>query len=180
MANYYHIDIESNNLTADVAAEILVYVGNHHIISDFQYCHGEYINGKVGGKLYMYIRGISDFSNILEKYKITDEEVILEDEFERAYKYMNDKPIIFLNELLELSNIENEYAFGNIQKNETNWELVLIHSPKLGYTEIHYDDYKMCRVKSFSYGEAGLLIDLEPLPDFISNDTNVLNYKWED
>ena len=58
--------------------------------------------------------------------------------------------------------------------------LILIHSPKLGYTEIHYDDYKMCRVKSFSYGEEGLLIDLEPLPDFVLNNTEAPDYRWEE
>lgn len=98
MANYYYIDIESNNLTADVAAEILTYVGNHHTINNFQYCHGEYVNGKVGGKLYMYIRGISDFSNILKKYNIQDDEIKCEDEFERAWtaifeQYFVDLPI---------------------------------------------------------------------------------------
>lgn len=91
MANYYHIDIESNNLTADVAAEILTYVGNHHKINNFQYYHGEYVNGKVGGKLYMYIRGISDFSNILKKHDIQDNEIKCIDEFE--YFYQNAKPV---------------------------------------------------------------------------------------
>ena len=98
MANYYHIDIESNNLTADVAAEILTYIGKHHTISDFRYYHGECINGKVGGKLYMYIRGISDFSNILEKYNIQDDEIKCKNEFEHAWtaifeQYFADLPI---------------------------------------------------------------------------------------
>jgi hypothetical protein len=91
MANYYHIDIESNNLTADVAAEILTYIRNHHSISDFRYYRGKCVNGKIGGKLYMYIRGISDFSNILKKYNIQDDEIKCEDEFEFFYK--NAQPV---------------------------------------------------------------------------------------
>lgn len=175
MANYYYVDINSNNLTAEAASEILKYTGEHHKVTNFTY-H----DGKIGGELHMYIRGLPNIVSILKKYGIAGDEVKWEDEFDAVYNHMNDKPVVFLNELLALSNIENDYAFGSIQKNETNWKLVLIHSPKLGYTEIHYDEYKMCRVMGFSYGEGGLLIDLEPLPDSTPNSIKASDYKWEE
>ena len=180
MANYWYVDINSNNLTAEAASEILKYTGENHLIRNFSYNHGNYVDGKFGGELHMNTRGLPNIISILEKYGITEEEMKWEDEFDAVYNHMNDKPVVFLSELLDLSNIENDYAFGSIQKSETNWELILIHSPKLGYTEIHYDDYKMCRVKSFSYGEEGLLIDLEPLPDFVLNNTEAPDYRWEE
>lgn len=180
MANYWYIDINSNNLTAEAAGEILKYTGENHLIRSFSYNHDNYVDGKFGGELHMNTRGLPNIVGILEKYGITEDEMKWEDEFDAVYNHMNDKPIVFLNELLDLSNIKNEYAFGSVQKSETNWELILIHSPKLGYTEINYNDYKMCRVKSFSYGEAGLLIDLEPLPELVHKDTNMTGYKWEE
>ena len=81
MANYWYIDINSNNLTAEVASEILKYTGENHFIRYFNYQHGVCMNGKVGGELHMNTRDLPNITSILEKYNITEDEIRLEDEF---------------------------------------------------------------------------------------------------
>lgn len=94
MANYYYVDINSNNLTAEVASEILKCTGKNHLICDFTYYNDDYN----GGKLHMYTRGLPNIFSILENYGITEDEVKCEDEFERAWRgifeqYFVDLPI---------------------------------------------------------------------------------------
>lgn len=94
MANYYYVDINSSNLTAEVASEILKCTGKNHLICDFTYYNGDYD----GGKLHMYTRGLPNIFSILENYGITEDEVKCEDEFERAWRgifeqYFVDLPI---------------------------------------------------------------------------------------
>ena len=81
MANYYYVDINSDNLTAEAASEILKYTGENHLIRSFAYHHGEYI----GGELHMYTRGLPNIISILEKYEITEDEIKWEDEFKRFW-----------------------------------------------------------------------------------------------
>ena len=85
MANYWYVDINSNNLTADAASEILKYTGENHLIRSFNYNHGNYVNGKLGGELHMNTRGLPNIVSILEKYGITENEMKWEDEFEVAW-----------------------------------------------------------------------------------------------
>lgn len=134
MANYYHIDIESNNLTADVAAEILTYIGNHHTISDFRYYHGEYVNGKVSGKLYMYIRGISDFSNILKKYNIQDNEIKCEDEFEHAWTAIFEQ---------YFANLPITKEYHSILEKNVNEEVIQLDWDGKNWSELE-DYFKTC------------------------------------
>lgn len=98
MANYYYVDINSDNLTAEAASEILKYADKNHLVRDFAYRHGEYKAGKIGGELHLYIRGLPDIVSILEKYGITEDEIKWEDEFDQAWtaifeQYFVDLPI---------------------------------------------------------------------------------------
>ena len=85
MANYGYVDINSNNLTVEAASEILKYTGENHLIRSFNYNHGNYVNGKLGGELHMNTRGLPNIVSILEKYGITENEMKWEDEFEVAW-----------------------------------------------------------------------------------------------
>lgn len=85
MANYWYVDINSNNLTAEAASEILKYTGESHLIRSFNYNHGACVNGKIGGELHMNTRGLPNIVSILEKYGITEDEIKWEDEFESAW-----------------------------------------------------------------------------------------------
>ena len=98
MANYYYVDINSDNLTAEVASEILKYTGKNHLICNFTYSNGEYNDGKIGGELHMYTRGLPNIISILENYGITEDEIKWKDEFDRAWtaifeQYFVDLPI---------------------------------------------------------------------------------------
>lgn len=98
MANYWYVDINSNNLTAEAASEILKYTGENHFIRSFNYQHGNCVNGKVGGEIHMNTRGLPNITSILEKYDITEDEIKWEDEFESAWtaifeQYFADLPI---------------------------------------------------------------------------------------
>ena len=85
MANYWYINIKSNNLTVEAASEILKYTGENHLIRSFDYIHGNYVDGKLGGELHMNTRGLPNIVSILEKYGITEDEMKWEDEFESAW-----------------------------------------------------------------------------------------------
>lgn len=85
MANYWYVDINSNNLTAEAASEILKYTGENHLIRSFSYNHGNYVDGKFGGELHMNTRGLPNITSILEKYGITEDEMKWEDEFNAFY-----------------------------------------------------------------------------------------------
>lgn len=98
MANYWYVDINSNNLTAEAASEILKYTGENHLIRSFNYNHGNYVDGKFGGELHMNTRGLPNIISILEKYDITEDEMKWEDEFKVAWtaifeQYFADLPI---------------------------------------------------------------------------------------
>lgn len=85
MANYWYINIKSNNLTVEAASEILKYTGENHLIRSFDYIHGNYVDGKLGGELHMNTRGLPNITSILKKYDITEDEIKWEDEFESAW-----------------------------------------------------------------------------------------------
>lgn len=98
MANYWYVDINSNNLTAEAASEILKYTGENHLIRSFSYYHGNFTDGKFGGELHMNTRGLPNIVSILEKYGITEDELKWEDEFENAWtsifrQYFDSLPI---------------------------------------------------------------------------------------
>lgn len=97
--NNYYIEIKSKNLTAEAAAEIIKFIGENHMIMNSRYYHEfDDTKKKFGGDLFMFIRGCSDISDILEKYQISWDDVKIEDEFERAWnaifeQYFLDLPI---------------------------------------------------------------------------------------
>ena len=98
LANYWYVDINSNNLTAEAASEILKYTGENHLIRSFSYYHGNFVDGKFGGELHMNTRGLPNIVSILEKYGITEDEMKWEDEFEVAWtaifeQYFTNLPI---------------------------------------------------------------------------------------
>lgn len=98
MANYWYINVKSNNLTVEAASEILKYTGENHLIRSFHYHHGDCVDGKLGGEVHMNTRGLPNIVAILEKYGITEDEMKWEDEFDSAWtaifeQYFVDLPI---------------------------------------------------------------------------------------
>ena len=89
MANYYYVEINSEKLTAALAAEILAFIGKNGGVHNFNYYDGH---------LDYYTRGLENISEIIRPYNFTDEEVKIEDEFDRAWTaifehYFIDLPI---------------------------------------------------------------------------------------
>ena len=76
MANYFYTEIHSEKLTAAIAAEILTKIGSERPINNFTY---------YDGNLECYTRGLTNISDILNAYGFTNEEVKIEDEFERFW-----------------------------------------------------------------------------------------------
>lgn len=73
MANYYYVTIKSNKMTQDVAQEIFQLMNEKCKIRYFNFCEGQ---------LKYNTRGLVDIINILQKYGLTDEDIIIKDEFE--------------------------------------------------------------------------------------------------
>lgn len=105
MANYWYINIKSNNLTVEAASEILKYTGENHLIRSFDYIHGNYVDGKLGGELHMNTRGLPNIISILEKYGITEDEIEWEDEFDR---FWNNLPPEEYEQICEEGRAETE------------------------------------------------------------------------
>lgn len=105
MANYWYINIKSNNLTVEAASEILKYTGENHLIRSFDYIHGNYVDGKLGGELHMNTRGLPNIISILEKYGITEDEIKWEDEFDR---FWNNLPPEEYEQICEEGRAETE------------------------------------------------------------------------
>ena len=80
MANYFYTEIHSEKLTAAIAAEILAKIGAERSINNFTY---------YDGNLECYTRGLTNISDVLNSYGFTNEEVKVEDEFE---KFWNSLP----------------------------------------------------------------------------------------
>lgn len=112
MANYWYINIKSNNLTVEAASEILKYTGENHLIRSFDYIHGNYVDGKLGGELHMNTRGLPNIISILEKYGITEDEIKWEDEFER---FWNNLPPEEYEQICEEGRAETEAKSEKIQ-----------------------------------------------------------------
>lgn len=77
MANYYYVEIKSEKLTQEAAAEIFNHIMHHQRVRWFDFSEG--------GIIKYNSRGLEDVSEILEKYGITEEEIKIEDEFKRIY-----------------------------------------------------------------------------------------------
>ena len=92
MANYYYVKIESEKLTQRAVAEIFNYLTEN--------CRVRWFDFSEGGLIKYNTRGLTDIGEILEKYEITDEEVEVEDEFERFYNTLPPE---------ELKRMEEEY-----------------------------------------------------------------------
>ena len=76
VANYFYTEIHSEKLTAAIAAEILTKIGSERPINNFTY---------YDGNLECYTRGLTNISDILNAYGFTNEEVKIEDEFEKFW-----------------------------------------------------------------------------------------------
>lgn len=84
MANYFYTEIHSEKLTAAIAAEILAKIGTERPINNFTYYDGH---------LMCYTRGLTNISDILNSYGFTDEEVKVEDEFERFWNSLSSEEL---------------------------------------------------------------------------------------
>jgi hypothetical protein len=76
LANYYAITIDSEKMKAKVAAKLLERIGEHNLIQNFSFHDGH---------MFSYTRGCPDIADILTEYNFTNEEVKIEDEFERFW-----------------------------------------------------------------------------------------------
>lgn len=123
LANYWNIDIKSNNLTAEAAGDILKYMGEHHLIRYFSYSHGEYANGKIGGELHSDTRGLPNIAHILKKYGIAEDEVKWEDEFDRFWNSLPPEEFERICNEAKAKTVvaENNVSNGNNNASEYNW-----------------------------------------------------------
>lgn len=81
MANYYWVQLHSEKITQEVAAEIFIRLSSSCLVRHYNYTEGGHISYNS--------RGLIDISDILEKYYIDEEELEIEDEFERFYKSLS-------------------------------------------------------------------------------------------
>ena len=80
MANYYYGSIKSNKLTQEAAIEIFDVMATNRIRSFVFY---------EGGKIDFNTRGYPEkLDEKLESLGITDNEIEVEDEFERVYRFL--------------------------------------------------------------------------------------------
>lgn len=77
MANYYYVKINNEKLTQEAAAEIFDILSKN--------CYVRYFNYGDGGHISYNTRGLIDIRSVLEKYYVDEEEMEIEDEFERFY-----------------------------------------------------------------------------------------------
>ena len=85
MANYYYVEIKSKKIDSKAAVEIFNYIMRHRRVRWFDFSEG--------GIIKYNSRGLEDISEILEKYGITEEEVKVEDEFERFYNSISPEEL---------------------------------------------------------------------------------------
>lgn len=88
MANYYVINIDSEKLTHNAAADMLKYIGEHNFIRDFNYSHSREHNG---GHLFIDTRGLPYIIDILEAHNIPEADVTIEDEFTRFWNSLSEE-----------------------------------------------------------------------------------------
>ena len=79
MANFYYVTIESDKMTQEVASEIFLEMAKKNLIRHFDFCQGY---------LKYNTRGLTDITEILERYGFTDEEIEVKDEFQLLYETM--------------------------------------------------------------------------------------------
>ena len=78
MANYYYVDIKSEKMNQDIANEIFNVISSKNRIRRFSFSEGY---------LSYNSRGLTDITDILNKYNFNDEEdeISIKDEFELVY-----------------------------------------------------------------------------------------------
>lgn len=81
MANYYYVTIKSDKMTQEVANKIFQEMADKNKIRHFNF---------IEGCLYYNTRGLTDISSILNDYGFTDEDIEVEDEFQRLKKSLED------------------------------------------------------------------------------------------
>ena len=79
MANYYYVTIESEKMTQEVANEIFNVISSKNRIRRFSFNEGY---------LSYNSRGLTDITDILNKYNFNDEEdeISVKDEFQLVYE----------------------------------------------------------------------------------------------
>ena len=78
MANYYYVTIKSDKVTQEVANEIFNVISEKNRVRSFDFIEA--------GVVSYNTRGLTDITEILNKYGFTDEEIEVKDEFTRAYE----------------------------------------------------------------------------------------------
>lgn len=106
MANYYYVEIKSKKIDSKAAVEIFNYIMRHQRVRWFDFSEG--------GIIKYNSRGLEDISEILEKYGITEEEVKVEDEFERFYNSLSSEELKQMEEEAKI-NKKNKKNFQKLQ-----------------------------------------------------------------
>ena len=83
MSNYYWVRLDNENLTQEAAAEIFTELSKHCFVRNFSYSEG--------GSISYNTRDLIRLDSILEKYCIDEDEMEIEDEFERFYKSLTSE-----------------------------------------------------------------------------------------
>lgn len=81
MANYYWVKLDNPNLTQEAAAEIFTELSKYCLVRHFDYVDGGHISYNT--------RSLVRLDLILEKYGIDEDEMEIEDEFERFYNSLS-------------------------------------------------------------------------------------------
>ena len=155
MANYYYVEIKSEKIDSKAAVEIFNHIMRHQRVRWFDFSEG--------GIIKYNSRGLEDISEILEKYGITEEEVKVEDEFERFYKNIDKvvPPNMTLEQFFYITNIENTYIFASMEEKEGSCRLKLVDSPQIGFNNYDYENLKHLRVKEIGFVDNIINIEIE-------------------
>ena len=100
MANYYYVEIKSEKLTQEIAVEIFKHIILHQRVRWFDFSES--------GIIKYNSRGLEDISKVLEKYGITEEEVKVEDEFERFYNSLSPEELKQMEETAKMARGRDE------------------------------------------------------------------------
>ena len=96
MANYYYVTIKSDKMTQEIANEIFNAISEKNRVRSFDFIEA--------GVVRYNTRGLTDITEILNKYDFTDEEIEVKDEFTYAYENMMtpDEAVVYdLKEVLK-------------------------------------------------------------------------------
>ena len=79
--NYYYVYIKSDKITQKLAAQIFNEIASQGRVRSFKFIEA--------GMISYNSRGLADIGKLLEDAGVKDEEIKIQDEFERVYEYLD-------------------------------------------------------------------------------------------